>query len=112
MSYDSFISANRFYDSVHFPHGFHRAGIFTRSEAELLTNYGHLIKQLGEHRLLPQTPEHQRMLDVIEGAEAPETALEKTWMKYQNYIHSKRVFHHSGFSSMSRDHSQYDEQGW
>jgi len=112
MNNDSFASNCRFYDTINFPHGFHRAGVFTRTEAELLTRCGHVIKQLSEQQLKPENAEQQHMLDVLEGAEEPTTVLEKAWVKYLRVTQAKRQFRYSNLAGVTSDHGYYDEQGW
>lgn len=101
MSAESFSSSCSFYDAVNFPHGFARAGVFTRMESDLLTSCGYVIKQLASGALEPQNADQARMLAILHGERQPESSVEKTWIKYLNEIGHHKVRYTSLSASSS-----------
>lgn len=98
MSIENFKSNCNFYDTIHFRHGFARAGIFTRREADMLSQCGYVIKQLERGDLVPQNADQKSMLNFLNGISEPSSEVEKAWSKYLNAIQSqiKKI---NGFSS-------------
>jgi uncharacterized protein YifE (UPF0438 family) len=86
MSTTSFSSECIFYDTIHYPHDFSRAGIFTKREAEILNKCGYIIKQLALGNIKPDNDDQKHMLGVIKGMTEAETDVEKAWLKYQSAI--------------------------
>jgi uncharacterized protein YifE (UPF0438 family) len=109
MSIDSFASQSNFYDVIHFPHGFSRAGVFTIQESEVLARCGYIINQLILGNLQPVNMDQMRIIAVAKGERSPSTMVEKTWCKYQvesNY----RVVKYSAMSvSMGEQSNDYEE---
>lgn len=91
MSLTNFYSTCSFYDAINFPHGFDRSGVFTRNEANMLTNCGYVIKQLTEGRLEPENVYQTNMLLVIRNEIPASTEIEKLWLKYLNSIEQRKV---------------------
>ena len=80
-----------FTDFRHYPYGFSRSGDFSIVESDALTRYGFLITGLLQGELVPVGPEEQRLLQVALGTQAPESVVEKAWMKYQQRLNRPRV---------------------
>ncbi len=112
MKIESFESGCLFYDAIHFPHGFNRAGVFTRTEAELLSRCGFVIKQLSDYSKEPQNEEQSRMLAVIHGEEQAESLIERTWIKYLDHIKNHRIMRFYGLSSSDNDQDYSDDANW
>lgn len=92
MSHSSFVSGKKFFDTANFPHGFQRSGAFSMKEADVLTQTGALIMQIMNGKVQPADADQQAMLNVINGEKAPETLVEKTWMKYLHVVrHPRRM---------------------
>ena len=113
INLESFESSCLFYDAMHFPHGFNRAGVFTRTEAELLNRCGFVIKQLSDYSKEPENDAQRRMLAVIHGEETAESLIERTWMKYLDHIKNHRIMRFYGLSNSDSD-PEYggDDASW
>ncbi|MDX1452239.1 MAG: DUF413 domain-containing protein [Oleiphilaceae bacterium] len=112
MNLEHFESNCLFYDAIHFPHGFNRAGVFTRTEAEVLTRCGYVIKQLSDYSKEPESDEQKHMLAVIHGEAEAESFIERTWMKYIDHIQNRRLMRFYGLSSGDSDVEYSDESSW
>jgi uncharacterized protein YifE (UPF0438 family) len=111
MTMSSLISHGRFFDDIHFPHGFARSGDFTRSQAELLEQHGRHLKALHEGSVQPASDEEVHFVAVCMGEAEATTTLEKTWKSYLNALNKRNVFFSasaSGSVSNSED-SDYDD---
>lgn len=97
MSIESFISDCNFYDAIHFRHGFARAGVFTRREADILTRCGFTIKQLESGNLKPENEDQESMLKMLSGVSEPANEVERAWSKYLVAINS-RILRFNGLS--------------
>lgn len=80
-----------FNDFRNYPYGFARSGDFSIRESDALLHYGWLITALLNGELAPQTEEDRNLLAVARGDQAPATAVEKAWMKYQTRINRPKV---------------------
>ncbi len=109
LNIQAFESGCQFYDAVHFPHGFNRAGVFTRTEAEILSRCGFTIKQLSDYSKEPESEEQQRMLTVIHGEAEAESMVERTWIKYLQHIQNRGLMRVYGLSSGDTGDSEYSE---
>ncbi|MFT5717568.1 MAG: hypothetical protein ACJAWS_001796 [Oleiphilaceae bacterium] len=86
MSIESFLSKCNFYDAINFRHGFDRAGIFTKRQAEILTKCGYSIKQLELGHIQPQNEQQRHMLLVLNNQADPKSEVEMIWKKYLNHL--------------------------
>jgi len=89
MSLESFSSNCNFYDTIHFRHGFARAGVFTRRESDILSRCGYIIKQLENGSLTPENEDHKSMLNMLTGVSEPSNEVERAWAKYLIAINSR-----------------------
>lgn len=104
MSQEAFASKCMFYDSVNYPHGFARSGVFTKRESEILSSCGYVITQLLKGDMEPQNFTQKDFIKVVSGKRDAESEVEKAWMKYQNSTSNKR----NKISSISRYASMTD----
>lgn len=92
MSQDVRASLNKaFQDYRNYPYGFSRSGDFSIKESQLLEKNGTWLAALADGLLKPETEQEQHLLLVIGGECAPESLLEKVWMKYQSRINRPHV---------------------
>lgn len=91
MDYLVFKSTSRFYDDVNFPYGLDRAGLFTRSEVEILHGCGRVLKALWDGSQPPIGKDQERFVSVCAGQALAESSVEKAWLKYLNAIGSKKM---------------------
>ncbi|RUO76601.1 hypothetical protein CWI84_11430 [Idiomarina tyrosinivorans] len=85
------LSKKTFNDIRNYPYGFSRSGDFSIRESEALMRHGALIMALVTGELAPTNAEEQSLLQVAKGEKAPETLVEKTWVKYQTRINRPKV---------------------
>ncbi len=107
-----FKSPCQFYDAVNFPHGFNRAGVFTKSEADILSDCGYQIKQLMDGKVPAESKEHKRMLKVIQGKEYAESSIEKAWQKYLALTTGPKTIRYTGLCSNDSDYDYQDDTAW
>lgn len=89
--YMVFESTSRFYDDVNFPYGINRAGLFTRTEVDILHRCGRVLKALYDGSQAPVGEEQERFVQVCLGEATPESNVEKAWLKYLEAIGTKRT---------------------
>lgn len=80
-----------FNDFRNYPYGFARSGDFSIRESDALLHYGCLITELVAGNIPAETEVDKNLLAVARGEQAPETAVEKAWMKYQSRINRPKV---------------------
>jgi uncharacterized protein YifE (UPF0438 family) len=78
-----------YYDTKKFPRGFNKYGEFTKDEASLLHSYGRELLDLEKGEKKPENKAQKQFLAVCRGERAPETFIEKTWMKYLDRLNRK-----------------------
>lgn len=88
----SFDSPRKYYDDQNFPHGFHRSGDFTRAQAEVLENKGHVLKALHEGLQAPSDDEEKLFVTMCQGKREATTLIEKAWQGYLNALSRKQVY--------------------
>lgn len=110
-NYLVFKSSSRFYDDVNFPYGLDRAGIFTRTEVEILHGCGRTLKALYDGSQPPIGKDQERFVQVCSGQAEAESSVEKTWLKYIHAIGSKRmpVSFYADAASVDSMQDSYDE---
>lgn len=91
MNKTSFLSERTFYDAEHFPNGFAREGIFSLKESDILSECGHVIKQLSTGAQQPTNSDQEQMLTFLQGMKEAEDIIEKAWQKYQNHINKQYI---------------------
>ena len=57
-----FIQTERFYDDVHFPHGFSKSGDFTIADAELLSCIGQRLLMLEQGTAIPENKVEEQFI--------------------------------------------------
>jgi len=93
ISKDSFKANRKFYDDKNYPRGMGRSGDFTLAEVQILESFGVALKELSEGSRVPINDEEQRFVNVCQEGLAPETKIEKAWLKYQNKVLCPKQFH-------------------
>lgn len=86
---EGFTAGAIFYDMKKFPRGFNKYGEFTKDEAALLHSYGRELQALEKGEKKPENKAQKQFLAVCRGERAPETFLEKTWLKYLDRLNRK-----------------------
>lgn len=86
----SLILGKSFRDDKNFPHGFSRSGNFSRNESELLTSGGACATALVNAKQEAKTPAQKHLLSVCRGELDAESEFERVWLKYVDYIGTKR----------------------
>lgn len=89
MTDKNFSSNIKFFDDNNFPYGFSRSGDFTATEAQLLTDCGHIMMQLAQKQRLPENSDQEQFLQVIEGKAVPQTPIERIYEKYIKLVERK-----------------------
>ncbi|TRW48512.1 DUF413 domain-containing protein [Aliidiomarina halalkaliphila] len=97
-----------FNDFRNYPYGFARSGDFSIRESDALLHYGCLITAMLNGDFAPETKEDKSLLAVAKGEQAPETAVEKAWAKYQARINRPKVGSMYGRSKVVEDDSDFD----
>lgn len=97
-----------FNDFRNYPYGFSRSGDFSIRESDALLHYGCLITAMLNGDYAPESKEDKSLLAVAKGEQAPETAVEKAWMKYQARINRPKVGSMYGRSKVVDDDSDFD----
>ncbi|QSX31462.1 MULTISPECIES: DUF413 domain-containing protein [Shewanella] len=87
-----FQAKRRFYDDINFPKGFRRCGDFTSKEADLLEQYGQVLKDLAEGKQLPATADEAQFVEVASGRLAPSSLFEHLWVKYCKLAQGKPFY--------------------
>ena len=103
MSPTDFASNKIFYDNKHYPHDFHRSGIYSRREAELLERHGYALKDLASGLRAPATPAEEQFVKVTKGEAPATTEIEKAWLKYYRAVTTRRVVYTAGATSMDSE---------
>ena len=98
-------------DFRNYPYGFARSGDFSIRESDALLHYGCLITALVAGEIAPETEEDTSLLAVATGKKAPESVVEKAWMKYQSRINRPKVGSMYGRSKVVDDDGDYDSAG-
>ncbi len=104
MSLEAFASKCVFYDSVNYPHGFGRSGVFTKREADILSSCGYTMTKLVKGEIKPTNFAQKDFLNVVNGSKVPESEVERTWMKYLDSTTNKK----NKISSISRYANLHD----
>lgn len=84
-----FVQANKFYDDVHFPHGFSRSGKFSIQESEMLTQVGRRLWDLEQNFASPDNQVEENFVRVCKTESEAETKIERLWVKYKDSIKTK-----------------------
>jgi len=103
MSQKDFASSKFFYDTKNYPHGFHRSGIYSRREAEILERHGYALKDLASGAREPATPAEKQFVLVANGEQPASTEIEKAWQKYYRAVTTRRVIYTAGATSMDSE---------
>lgn len=94
---ESFSVTRRFFDDKNYPRGFSRHGDYTIRESQTLEQFGQACLALESGERKPKTAEEKQFVAVIKGEQAPETFLEKVWVKYRTLTSkTKRIYTLSG----------------
>lgn len=104
MSLEDFASTCTFYDSINYPHGFHRSGVFTKREAEIISSCGYVITKLLRGDIQPSNYAQKDFMNVVAGKKEAESDIEKTWLKYEESTAKKN----NKISSISRYANLFD----
>ncbi len=80
-SRDYFLSRT-FHDPIHYPYGLEKSGDFSIRQCMLLSSHGALCKALMEGDVIDPSDSDLRLVEVANGAQSPETDLERVWLKY------------------------------
>ncbi|NRB42526.1 MAG: DUF413 domain-containing protein [Pseudomonadales bacterium] len=91
MDIRGFEAGSQFQDSRHFPVGFSRSGEFTLHQAEILEQYGHVLKDLENGQQKAKGREQKHFIAVCSGSKEAESMLEKAWLKYRTLTHVDTV---------------------
>ncbi|MGX2950925.1 DUF413 domain-containing protein [Ursidibacter sp. B-7004-1] len=93
----SFSVTRRFFDDKNYPRGFSRHGDYTIRESQTLEQFGQACLALESGERTPATEEEKQFVAVVKGEQAPETFLEKVWVKYRTLTSkTKRIYTLSG----------------
>ncbi|EKE84541.1 DUF413 domain-containing protein [Idiomarina xiamenensis] len=92
-----------FNDFRNYPYGFARSGDFSIRESDALTQYGCLISAMLDGQYVPTSAEDVALLAAARGENAPQTAVEKAWAKYQARINRPKVASMYGRGRVSDD---------
>lgn len=76
-----------------FRRGFAKSGDFTIAEEDILIRYGDTLSLLESGELRPETELEQQFLQVLALEKAPESKIEKAWMKYVHLARDRKKFH-------------------
>lgn len=93
LNKDSFKASRKFYDDKNYPRGMSRSGDYSINEVTILEKYGTALSELSSGNRAPITAEEEHFVGVCNGELNAETAIEKTWLKYQNKILTPKQFH-------------------
>lgn len=94
---ESFSVTRRFFDDKNYPRGFSRHGDYTIRESQTLEQFGQACLALETGERKAKTADEKQFVAVIKGEKAPETFLEKTWVKYRTLTSkTKRIYTLSG----------------
>lgn len=94
---ESFSVTRRFFDDKNYPRGFSRHGDYTIRESQTLEQFGQACLALESGERKPKTAEEKQFVAVVKGEQAPETFLEKVWVKYRTLTSkTKRIYTLSG----------------
>lgn len=94
---ESFSVTRRFFDDKNYPRGFSRHGDYTIRESQILEQFGQACIALESGERKPATAEEKHFVAVLKGEKAPETNLEKVWIKYRTLTtKTKRIYTLSG----------------
>jgi len=104
----SFDSPRKYYDDQNFPHGFHRSGDFTRAQAEVLENKGHVLKALHEGLQDPTDDMEKQFVTMCQGKREASTLIEKAWQGYLNALSHKQVYFTASPAAMN---SESEDEG-
>lgn len=105
---ESFSVTRRFFDDKNYPRGFSRHGDYTIRESQTLEQFGQACLALETGERKAKTADEKQFVAVVKGEKAPETFLEKTWVKYRTLTSkTKRIYTLSG--DVSGDISSSDD---
>ena len=93
LSREAFQTSRKFYDDKNYPRGMSRSGDYSIAEVTILEKYGVALSAIATGTIAAITDEEIQFKAVCQGELAPTTAIEKTWLKYQNKILSPKQFH-------------------
>ena len=91
-----FIQTERFYDDVHFPHGFSKSGDFTIADAELLSCIGQRLLMLEQGTAIPENKVEEQFIFLCKSEAEGQTKIELLWQKY------KKLTRYKPFHSLHR----------
>ena len=90
--YISFFSPKKFFDNTNYPYGFARSGDFTRTQADLLEQYGYTLQRLYRGEQTPANTEEHSFVRVCHQDAEPSSAIERTWMTYLKATERRQQF--------------------
>lgn len=96
---EGFERSRLFFDDANFPHGFNKSGDFTIKESQLLSSYGSLLQDLHVGKCSANNQIQERFVEVCQGLAAPESPMEKVWMKYLDKSNRKSMIPRMRFSA-------------
>lgn len=97
-----------FIDRQHFPYGFRKSGDFSITEAEALSAYGKTLEELESGQLSPNSEDEAHFIAVLKGEQAPNSPLEKAWIKYVKLARGRKQFF--TLHSSASNQSEYEDQ--
>lgn len=100
-----FVQANKFYDDVHFPHGFSRSGKFSIKESEQLMQVGRRLWDLEQGFVSPENQVEEGFVHMCKSGYEPETKIERLWVKYKEAIKTKSFHTLNGSTSKANDNN-------
>ena len=98
-----FVQANKFYDDVHFPHGFSRSGKFNIQESDLLTALGRRLWDLETGVVKPDNQVEESFVEMCKQNGEPETKIERLWVKYKGAIKTTSFHSLQGSSKAAKN---------
>lgn len=91
-----FVKAHKFYDDVHFPHGFSRSGKFSIPESEMLSQVGRRLWDLEQGFAGAENQVEKNFIEMCKTGGEPQTKVERLWVKYKESIKAKSFHTLSG----------------
>lgn len=106
---ESFQTTRKFYDDKNYPRGMSRSGDYSIKEVFILETYGTALTELASGKRAPVTPEEQQFQDVCQEQLAPNTDIEKAWVKYQQKVLTPKHFYTLFGSSKVKNDADNDD---
>jgi uncharacterized protein YifE (UPF0438 family) len=109
---EGFTAGPLFYDQKRYPRGFNKYGEFTSAEAHLLHTYGRHCSQLEKGEKKPGNKQEKDFVAVLRGSQAPQTPMEKAWVKYLEKLNKRpKVINPFGSSSAGDEDDDMSDGG-